>query len=62
MEMAFAPLKAEPVYALARPIVCLKCGVVEFTLSEDPLRKLRDGELLHAEDTAAGCPSLQRIA
>jgi hypothetical protein len=62
MEMAFAPLKAEPVYALAKSIVCLKCGLVEFTLAEDPLRTLRAGELLQAEDTAAGCPALQRIA
>jgi hypothetical protein len=62
MEMAFAPLKAEPVYALAKPIVCVKCGVVEFTLSEDPLRKLRERALLQAEDTAAGCSALERIA
>ena len=62
MEISFALLKAEPVYALAKPIVCLECGVVELTLSEDPLRKLRDGELVQAEDTPAGCPPLQGIA
>ena len=38
MEMAFAPLKAEPVYALGTPIVCLECGLVECSLSEEPIR------------------------
>jgi hypothetical protein len=62
LEMAFAPLKAEPVYALAKPIVCLDCGLVECSLSEEPLRKLRESALLRAADTAAGCPALQSIA
>ena len=62
MEMTFAPLKAEPVYALAKPIVCLDCGLVECSLSEEPLRKLRESALLRAADTAAGCPALQSIA
>ena len=58
VEMAFAPTKAEPVYALAKPVVCLNCGLVECSLSEEPLSKLRESALLRATDTA----SLQRIA
>ena len=58
MEMTFAPLKAEPVYALAKPIVCLACGTVGgFLLLEEPLGKLRDGVLLQAADAASGGPS-----
>lgn len=62
LEMAFAPCKAEPVYVLAKPNVCLDCGLVEFTLLEEPLTKLRDGVLLQAAGPAAGGPALQRIA
>ena len=55
MEMTFAPLKAEPVYALAKPIVCLACGRVGgFLLWEEPLEKLRDSVLLQAGDPANG--------
>ena len=38
LEMAFAPSKAEPVYVLAKPNVCLDCGLVECSLSEESLR------------------------
>ena len=57
MEMTFAPLKAEPVYALAKPIVCLACGMVGgFLLLEEPLGKLRDGVLLQPASPAGGGP------
>jgi hypothetical protein len=42
LEMAFAHGKDEPVYALARPIVCLECGFAECNLQQEPLMKLRE--------------------
>jgi hypothetical protein len=58
VEMAFAPTKAEPVYALAKPIVCLDCGLVESSLSEEPLRTLRHGALVRGDsvDSSLGVP------
>jgi hypothetical protein len=57
MEMAFAPLEAEPVYALAKPIVCLACGMVGgFLLLEEPLGKLRNGVLPQAARPDGGGP------
>jgi hypothetical protein len=62
LEMAFAPSKAEPVYVLAKPNVCLDCGLVECSLSEESLRELREGALQRAVEPAyRGTPS-QRIA
>jgi len=63
MEMTFAPLKAEPVYALAKPVVCLACGMVGgFLLLEEPLGKLRDGVLLQAADPDGSGPPNSVIA
>jgi hypothetical protein len=44
--MAFASGKAEPVYALGKPTVCLHCGFLECALSESSLVELR--ALMHA--------------
>ena len=41
MEMAFASGKAEPVYALGKPTVCLQCGFLECALPESSLVELR---------------------
>jgi len=41
MEMAFARGKAEPVYALGKPTVCLHCGFLECVLPESSLVELR---------------------
>jgi hypothetical protein len=62
VEMAFAPLNAEPVYALAKAIVCLDCGLMECSVSEEPLKKLRDSALLRAAGPADVGPPLERIA
>jgi Zn ribbon nucleic-acid-binding protein len=42
VEMSFAHLKAEPVYALGKPLVCLECGFAECSLQQEPLTKLRE--------------------
>ena len=58
LEMAFAPSKAEPVYVLAKPTVCLDCGLVECSLSGESLRELREGALQRAVEPAyRGTPS-----
>jgi hypothetical protein len=41
MEMAFARGKAEPVYALGKPTVCLHCGFLECVLPESSLAELK---------------------
>src|SRR5215472_4421408 len=62
MEMAFAPLEAEPVYALATPVVCLACGMVGgFLLLEGPLGKLRDGVRVQAADAAGSGPGPNNV-
>ena len=61
VEISFAPTDAEPVYALAKPIVCLDCGLVEYSLSEEPLKTLRQGVLLRADSAGSG-PGVPRVA
>jgi hypothetical protein len=53
VEMSFAPTKAEPVYASAKAIVCLECGLVEYSLSEQPLKTLRQ---VVSADSGPGIP------
>jgi len=42
VEMSFTLGTADPLYVLGRPVVCLDCGFTECSLSEEPLRKLKD--------------------
>jgi hypothetical protein len=41
-ETVFARGKAEPVYALASPKVCLNCGFAECSIAPETLAKLRE--------------------
>lgn len=42
-EMAFSGgTKFPPVYALAKPVLCVDCGFLECFVAEDPLNQLRE--------------------
>ena len=57
-ETAFALGRAEPVYALGGPIVCLDCGFAERSLPGEPLSKLRErrsSSILRTRSEACRC-------
>jgi hypothetical protein len=62
LEMSFAQGTSEPVYALGKPVVCLDCGLMECSLPEEALGKLKQGALLRGAGQANIDPALRRIA